>query len=559
MHGPCVLLVLPASVSTIDFQVLVESNKSTLFCIRFSLQKRKIGERSHQKRVRIDFSQCFQKIIVSSVRRQLTRFFQIKFIRSSVDTTHHLLTSLETMSSSSQRSSNEQWWMGGCAAVAVGGMYSLYYFQRQQQQQQQSSSSSKSSSNCIYLDYNGTTPVYPDVLERMMPYLQQHYGNPSSSHLFGKEPRRAIDQARGEILQLLGSTPTSPTRMEDLSSIWFTGCGTESDNLAIQLAVQSCSVSHKNKKHVVTCNVEHPAVALYLKHLEAEGVIEVTYVPVQPDGRVVAADMIAALTPHTILVTLMLANNESGALQPVKEVAQACRQRGILMHTDAAQAAGKVSIAVLSDLGDADLVSVVGHKLGAPKGIACLYVRPGCLQEQGRKLSHDHGILLIGGGQEFGRRGGTENTPYVVGFGVAALKAHRHLATNARHMEAMRCRLLQGLQDRLGASHVRANGPSDPNLRLPNTLSVGLENIHSGDLLGEIGHLVAASAGATCHSAAGISSVLRAMQVPVAFARGTLRLSLGPKTTADEIDRAAEIIANGVERQREANKTSKSQ
>ena len=407
------------------------------------------------------------------------------------------------------------------------------------------------SSLCIYLDYNGTTPIYPEVLAAMMPYLKEHYGNPSSSHILGKEPRRAINQARESILKLLGA-PSS-----DLSSLLFTGCGTESDNLAIELALQSSIDAKKERPHIVTSNVEHPAIELYLKNFEQQGLIDVTYVPVDTDGRVSAKDMIDAIQDNTILVTVMLANNESGALQPVKEVAKACRERGILIHTDAAQAAGKVSIQ-LEDLGYPDMVSVVGHKLGACKGIAALYVRDGCLSEHGRKL-HNHGIMLIGGGQEFGRRGGTENTPSIVGFGVAAELARANLVRNARHMEALRSRLLVNLELLLGSQNVGANGPFDPSLRLPNTLSVGFRNVHSGDLLADIGHQVAASAGATCHSAGSVSSVLRAMQVPEEFARGTLRLSLGPTTTADDVDRAAMIIAEGVKKQWEALKTAVSQ
>jgi cysteine desulfurase len=178
-----------------------------------------------------------------------------------------------------------------------------------------------------------------------------------------------------------------------------------------------------------------------------------------------------------------------------------------------------------------------------------LYVRPGCLQESGRSINHNHGILLIGGGQEFGRRGGTENTPYIVGFGHAAEEAQKGLKQNAGHMESLRSRLLLKLKERLGADKIRANGPEDSSLRLPNTLSVGFENIHSGDLLGSIGHLVAASAGATCHSTGSISSVLRAMQIPETFARGTLRLSLGPKTKAKDVDEAATIIADAIQKQ----------
>jgi cysteine desulfurase len=233
--------------------------------------------------------------------------------------------------------------------LLAGGVSCYYYYIKLKKRQEADESES-----CIYLDYNGTTPVYPDVIESMMPYFTEHYGNPSSGHKFGKAPRQAIDHGRKQILALLGSE-------EPISSIWFAGCGTESDNLAIQLAMQSTSFE---PKHIVTTNVEHPAVELYLKHLEKERLVTVTYVPVDTEGRVSSKDVLAALTPNTILVTLMLANNESGALQPVKEVAMECRKRGILMHTDAAQAAGKVSCQI-QDLGCPDLISVVGHKLGA--------------------------------------------------------------------------------------------------------------------------------------------------------------------------------------------------
>lgn len=179
-----------------------------------------------------------------------------------------------------------------------------------------------------------------------------------------------------------------------------------------------------------------------------------------------------------------------------------------------------------------------------------MYVRPGCLEEHDRKIDHNHGIILIGGGQEFGRRGGTENTPYIVGLGHACLQAHENLHDNAARMEYMRSRLLRKLTDRLGASRVRVNGPKNSNLRLPNTLSIGFKNVHSGVLLAGLGHLVAASAGAACHSTGGgVSSILTAMQVPMEYAQGTLRLSLGPNTRESEVDRAAKIIADAVEEQ----------
>lgn len=451
---------------------------------------------------------------------------------------------------------NNIWITLGGLALGVGGFFlakglqQLYHQQQQKEEEWVQQWASKNTGDedlakskkpqCIYLDNNGTTPVYKDVLKAMLPYLQEHFGNPSSGHAYGKVPRQAIDEARRQILQYLLQA------QDRLDSIWFTGCGTESDNLALELALQSCG--HVGKKHIVTCNVEHPAIEGYLKHLEEQGTAEVTYVPVQSDGRVLASDIIAALKENTVLVTVMLANNESGALQPIQEIAVECRKRNILIHTDAAQAAGKVSCAV-SDLGYPDMISIVGHKMGAPKGIAALYVRPGCLEENGRQMPHSHGVMLIGGGQEFGRRGGTENTPYIVGLGYAAQKAQENLMRNAKHMEALRSRLLKNLQDQLGEDKVRPNGPSEPSMRLCNTLSVGIKDVHSGQLLSTIGHLVAASAGATCHSADGVSSVLQAMNVPMEFARGTLRLSVGPKTTAREIDRAAWIIAETVKLQ----------
>lgn len=400
--------------------------------------------------------------------------------------------------------------------------------------------SANDTSRCIYLDYNGTTPVYPQILQAMLPYLTTQFGNPSSGHLFHRQPRQAVDRARKQLLTLLGQPEA------DLSSIWFTSCGTESDNLAIQLALQSSSKLISTRfgahtlPHIVSCNVEHPAISGYLDALVEEKVCEVTYVPVQSDGMVSADAMIAAIQPQTILMTLMLANNESGALQPVQKVAQHCSKANILFHTDAAQAVGKVSVD-LDDLGHPDMISIVGHKMGAPKGIACLYVRPGCCEQHGRAL-HNRGILLIGGGQEHGRRGGTENVPYIVGFGEAASLATKDWKSNSIKMEGLRTRLLFNLENWLGKDMVRTNGPSNPAHRLPNTLSVGLKGIHSGALLAAIGDQVAASAGATCHSASGVSSVLKAMGVPETFARGTLRLSLGTHTTEQEVDKASAII-----------------
>jgi cysteine desulfurase len=418
--------------------------------------------------------------------------------------------------------------------------------------------------NCVYLDYNGTTPVYSFVYQSMIPYFTTYFGNPSSSHhAYGRIPAKAIQQARQQVCQLL-----SPLSDLSSSSIWFTSCGTESDNLAIQLALERFRQRRCDAiPHIVTTNIEHPAVANYLARLEARSECTVCYVPVQRDGRVSADQVKSAiqLVTNVALVTVMLANNETGALNPVSEISRYCRQHDILFHTDAAQAAGKVSIQ-LDQLGDPDLVTIVGHKIGAPKGVAALYVRPGCLQSSGQEASI-HSVLLVGGGQEFGHRGGTENVPYIVGFGVAACAAQRHLTRNANHMERLRSLLLSELRCSLeNFKESRSqqqpllivNGPENPQDRLPNTLSVGIRGIHSGRLLAIVGDQVAASAGAACHShqpgdngsaETAISSVLRAMKVPIEYARGTIRLSIGPTTTEDDIRKAVSILSTAVRRQ----------
>lgn len=244
----------------------------------------------------------------------------------------------------------------------------------------------------------------------------------------------------------------------------------------------------------------------------------------------------------------MLANNESGALQPVKEIAKECRKRNVWLFTDAAQAVGKVDIKAI----DADMVAVVGHKIGAPKGIACLYIRDGTFPNEQRRQQVP---LLHGGGQEFGLRGGTENVPYIVGLATAVELATRNLSTNARHMESMRHRLCTRLQDGLGKEGVVVHGPTDPQKRLPNTLSVAFRNtddpsqeIQSVNILLAVRDQVAASAGATCHQQ-GTSSVLSAMKIPPELARSTVRLSVGPYTSPQEIDSAAAILIQAVRAQ----------
>lgn len=431
-------------------------------------------------------------------------------------------------------------------------------------------SNEKSDRKCVYLDYNGTTPIYPPVVTAMLPYLTEHFGNPSSSHHFGQEPKRAVNKARQSLLRLIQHSSDGDT---DTSSIVFTGCGTEANNLAIRLSLLSSQheADANGLIHVVSTNIEHPAITQCLDSYSAQGgltpKISVTYVPVNEEGIVSTDDVINAIRPNTALVTIMTANNEVGSIQPVSEIAKVCREKQVLFHTDAAQAVGKIDLRGLADPSTgADMVTVVGHKFGAPKGIAALYIRPNCFNENGRTNPQDGGsVLLMGGGQEGGRRGGTENVPYIVGMGRAAEMVLEKRQSplhqndildgweyNSQHMEALRKRLLHNLIQGLGNDKsgeptiVRTNGPSDPKLRLPNTLSVGLKSIRSGALLSNIGNIVACSAGSACHSSSSqtmsYSSILKAMNVPPEYAIGTLRLSVGPDTTEEEVDFAAEVI-----------------
>jgi len=426
-------------------------------------------------------------------------------------------------------------------------------------------------SDCIYLDYNGTTPVYPDVLQEMLPYLTRHYGNASSGHCLSRAPKRALEEARRRVLTHMLGVDESDEGEFDLSSIVFTSCGTESDNLAIHLAMlhspnavpveellAGSSSSKKKKKeiqlpHIVTSNIEHPAVEACLRTLEERGLLDVTYVPVGKDGRVSAEDVVEAIDDErTVLVTLMLANNETGAIQPVAEVAEHCNDVGVLFHTDASQAAGKIPLN-LKDLGEPDFVTLAGHKMGAPKGVACLYVKPDTYNE---KVSNSNGVQIVGGSQEFGVRAGTENVASIVGMGYAAAKAAAALPESAERMRKLRDRLYRNLQRGLGPANVRKNGPDDPELTLPNTLSVGIAGVRSGAVLAAVGDRVAASAGATCHSSpdCGISGVLKAMKVPKEFAVGTLRLSLGPSTTQADVDKASQILIAEVKKQQKEKK-----
>jgi cysteine desulfurase len=371
--------------------------------------------------------------------------------------------------------------------------------------------------NPIYLDYNATTPILPEVLEAVAQALRDCWGNPSSTHAWGRRARAAIDLAREQVASLVGC---------EIDEVVFTSGGTEADNAAV---IGVAEALEGRGRHVVISAVEHPAVDLPAKALERRG-FEITRVRVGGSGAVDAAEFVAALRPDTVLVSLMHANNETGVLQPVRAVAEAARARGIAVHSDAAQSAGKIRVR-LDELG-ADLLTLAGHKLYAPKGVGALILRRGT----------PFAGFLRGAGHEQGRRAGTENTAGIVGFGMAAALAFRDEASRERHLRELRDRLEQRL--RHAVPDLVVHGADAP--RLPNTASVAVPGVDANALLARVPG-VAAGSGAACHSGRSEPSrVLRAMGVPDALAVATLRLTVGSPTTPSEVDEAAAEIARAM-------------
>ena len=380
----------------------------------------------------------------------------------------------------------------------------------------------------IHLDHNATTPVDPRVLTAMTPYLTSEWGNPSSSHAYGVRARVALEDARTRVATLIGAGP---------SEITFTGSGSEADALAIRGAVLAALTSDprfagtltRTRPHVITQATEHPAVLAACRELADLHGVEVTVLPVDGAGRLSPDDVAAAITPATVLVTVMHANNETGTIQPIRDIAAVTRARGVLLHTDAAQSVGKVPVDV-GELG-ADLATVVGHKMYAPKGIAALYVRDGVALRP----------LAGGGGQEHGLRAGTENVAHAVGLGRAADLAIASLAAGeSARLADLRDRLEARLRDAL-PGRVHLNGHRTE--RLPNTLNVRIDGVRALTLLAAVPS-VAASAGSACHAGRDRPSpVLTAMGLGEREALTALRLSVGRWTTAEEIDSAAEAIA----------------
>jgi len=374
----------------------------------------------------------------------------------------------------------------------------------------------------VYLDHNATTPVDPEVAEAMLPFLTGRFGNPSSAHPYGAEARAAVEAARRQVAAFLGARP---------EEVVFTSGGTEGTNTVILGVARRLRAKGR---HLVVSAVEHPAVLEPCALLEEEG-WTVTRVGVDGAGRVDPRDVAGALTPGTVLVSVMHANNEVGTLQDVAEIARLARERGVLVHTDAAQSAGKVPVDV-NALG-VDFLTLAGHKLYAPKGVGALFVRSGVELPR----------LLHGAAHESGRRAGTENVLEIVGLGKACEVAARRLETDARRFEVLRERLFEALSRK--APGLRRNSPWER--CLPNTLSVGFPHVDAGALLAEVGEKVAASAGAACHAAGvDVSAVLAAMKVPVEAAMGTVRFSVGRGTTEAMVDEAARVVGEAVRRMR---------
>lgn len=371
-----------------------------------------------------------------------------------------------------------------------------------------------------YLDYNATTPIDPAVLEAMLPYLATEFGNPSSAHAYGAAAHAAVDEARARVTGMVCATAGS--------SLVFTGSGSEADALAIRGAVLAARPSGRGA-HVITQATEHPAVLAACEELRDVHGVRITVLPVGAFGIVDPQAVADAIGPDTVLVTVMHANNETGTIQPITQIAEIAHAQGVLVHTDAAQSVGKITVDVAA-LG-VDLLTVVGHKVYAPKGIAALYVAPGVRLHP----------VVGGGGQEGGLRAGTENVPYVVGLGRAAGLAIAALADGeSARLTALRDRLHVQLDEML-PGRVRLNG--HPTERLPNTLNVSIDGARALTVLDRL-DAVAASAGSACHSGQDKPSpVLTAMGVPHDQAITALRLSLGRWTTSQEIDQAAERIA----------------
>lgn len=366
----------------------------------------------------------------------------------------------------------------------------------------------------IYLDNNATTQISPEVLQEMLPFLSDFYGNPSSMHTFGGQLHRKIEESRKLVASLIGASP---------DEIIFTSCGTESNNTAIMSAVES----FPRKKHLITTKVEHPAVLNFCHHLARKG-YRVSYLPVSNLGQLDIDLLLKTITDDTFLISIMYANNETGVIFPLKEISEMLKGKGILFHTDAVQAVGKIPIDLKSL--SVDMLSLSGHKLHAPKGIGALYIRKGTR----------FAPYIIGGHQEGGRRAGTENVASIIGLGKACQQAHNNLEKEIRYLSALRNKLENALLKY--CPDVRVNG--DIKNRLPNTTNLSFEYVEGEAILLRLNeHNICASSGSACTSGSlEPSHVLRAMGVPFTSVHGSIRFSLSRYNTDEEINKVIEIM-----------------
>lgn len=372
----------------------------------------------------------------------------------------------------------------------------------------------------IYLDYNATTPTDPKVLQAMLPFFKENFGNPSSSHAYGRAAKEAIIKAREQTANLIGAQP---------SEVIFTSGGTESSNHAI---IGTAFANIEKGKHIITSKVEHPATIETVKYLQEKFGFKVSYLPVDWYGMVNPSEVEKAITRETILITIMHANNEVGTINPIKEIGKMAKEESITFHTDAAQSCGKIPVNV--NTLNIDLLSVAGHKLYAPKGIGALYIREGTGLEK----------FIHGAGQEQGRRAGTENVPYIAGLGSACDIASTNLNGYNKNIKTLRDRLHRNITNGLGEDQIKLNG--HPEKRLPNTLNISILNTVGEKILAKTPE-IAASTGSACHAGSvKPSAVLLAMGLSKEQALGALRLSLGRWTTQQEVDQASQLIINNV-------------
>lgn len=375
----------------------------------------------------------------------------------------------------------------------------------------------------VYMDYAATTYVKPEVLEEMMPFFTEKYGNPSSFYGISRETKMAIDKARNRVAKALNC---------DLNEVYFTGGGSEADNWAIK---GIASAHRKKGNHIITTKIEHHAVLHTCEYLEKQG-FEVTYLNVDKEGFIDLEELKNAITDKTILVSIMFANNEIGTIQPIKEIGKICRERKVFFHTDAVQAVGNIPIDVKEM--NIDLLSLAGHKIYGPKGIGALYIRKGVRIDN----------LIHGGGQERARRAGTENTPSVVGLGKAIELATENLEEHNKKLVVLRDKLIDGL---LKVPHTRLNGPRGDK-RLPGNVNITFEFIEGESILLSLDFEgVCASSGSACTSGSlDPSHVLLAIGLPHELAHGSLRLTLGDGYTEEDVDYVLDVVPPIIERLR---------